>query len=47
MYDKPGQLGRPPRKSRMVDGIIFEKEDDFCTTFESAIGRLACGLAYG
>ena len=45
MYDKPGRLGRPPRKSRMVDGILFEKESDFCMTFELAIGRSACRLA--
>ena len=38
MYDKPGQLYRPPRKSRMVNRVLFEKEIDFCTTFVSAAG---------
>ena len=47
MYDKPSQLYRPPRKSCTADCILFEKEDDFCTTFMSAISQLACGLAYG
>ena len=41
MYDKPGQLYRLPHKSRMADHILFEKEDDFCTIFVSAIGQLA------
>ena len=45
MYDKSGQLGWLPRKSSMVNGILFKKEDDFCMTFELAIGRSACGLA--
>ena len=39
MYDKPGQLGRPPRKSQMVDHVLFEKEIDFCTTFVLAVGQ--------
>ena len=30
---------RPDTKSRMVDGILFEKENIFCTTFESAYGQ--------
>ena len=47
MYDKPGRLYRPPRKSHMADHILFEKEDDFCTIFVLAIGQLACRLAYG
>ena len=38
--------GRLPRKSRTVDGIIFEIEDDFRMPFESAVGRSACGWAY-
>ena len=46
MCDKPGRLCRPPRKSRMADRILFAKENVFCTTFESAIGRSACGWAY-
>ena len=46
MHDKPGRLGRPPRKSSTADSVLFEKEDDFCTTFESAVGRSACGLAH-
>ena len=41
-----GRHGRLPRKSRTVDGIIFEIEDDFRMPFESAVGRLACGWAY-
>ena len=41
-----GHQGRLPRKSRTVDGIIFEIEDDFRTPFESAVGRSACGWAY-
>ena len=45
MHDKPGRLGRPPRKSSTADSVLFEKEDDFRTTFESAVGRSACGLA--
>ena len=47
MYDKPGQLCRLPRKSRTADSILFAKENVFCMTFVLAIGRLACGLAYG
>ena len=47
MYDKPGQLYWPPHKSQTVDRVLFEKEIDFCTTFVSAIGQLAGGLAYG
>ena len=47
MYDKPDQLCRPPHKSRMADSILFTKENVFCTTFVSAIGQSACGLAYG
>ena len=39
MYDKPGQLYQPPRKSRMVDRVLFEKEIDFCMTFVLATGR--------
>ena len=46
MDDKLGRHGRLPCKSRMVDGIIFEIEDDFRTSFELAVGRLACGWAY-
>ena len=38
--------GRLPRKSRMVDGIIFEIEDDFHMPFELAVSRSACGWAY-
>ena len=30
---------RPDAKSRTVDSILFEKENDFCTTFGSAYGR--------
>ena len=41
-----GHHGRLPRKSRTVDGIIFEIEDDFRTPFESAVGRSVCGWAY-
>ena len=33
-----GRHGWLPRKSRMVDGIIFEIEDDFRMPFESAVG---------
>ena len=45
MYDKPGQLDRPPHKSCTVDGVLFEKEIDFCTTFMLAAGRLlTCGV---
>ena len=47
MYDKPGRLCRLPHKSRMADSILFAKENVFCTTFVSAIGRSACRLAYG
>ena len=46
MYDKPGQLGRPPHKSSTANGILFEKESNFCMTFESAVGRSACGLTH-
>ena len=31
--------GRPGAKSRTADRILFEKENDFCTTFQSAVGR--------
>ena len=31
--------GQPDAKSRMVDSILFEKENDFCMTFGSAYGR--------
>ena len=41
MYDKPGQLCWPPRKSRMADCILFAKENVFCTIFMLAIGRSA------
>ena len=41
-----GRHGQLPRKSRMVDSIIFEIEDDFRMPFESAVGRLVCGWAY-
>ena len=37
MCDKPGHHGRPPCKSRTADSILFEKEDVFCTTFESFV----------
>ena len=47
MYDKPGRLCRLPCKSRTADSILFTKENIFCTTFRLAIGRSACGLAYG
>ena len=47
MYDKPSQLCRPPRKSRMADSILFVKENIFCTTFVLAVGQLDCRLAYG
>ena len=40
MYDKPGQLYRPPHKSRTVDHVLFEKEIDFCTTFVLAASWL-------
>ena len=46
MYDKPGRLGHPSHKSHMVNGILFTKENDFCTTFVLAIGRSACRLAH-
>ena len=46
MYDEPGRLGQPPRKSRTADSIIFEKEDDFRTTFVSAVGQSACRLTH-
>ena len=46
MCDKPGQLCRLPHKSHMADCILFAKENVFCTTFESAIGRSACRWAY-
>ena len=39
MYDKPGRLYRPPRKSRTVNGVLFEKEIDFCMTFALATSR--------
>ena len=32
-----------PEKGRTVDGILFAKENVFCTTLESAIGRSAWG----
>ena len=32
--------GQPDTKSHMADHILFEKEDDFCTTFVLAIGQL-------
>ena len=44
-YNEHGRLGRPPSKSRTVDSIIFEKEDEFCTTFVSAVGRLTLGVS--
>ena len=47
MYDKPGQLCRPPHKSRTADSILFAKENVFCMTFMLAIGQSACRLAYG
>ena len=47
MYDKPRQLYRLPHKSRMADYILFEKENDFCMIFVSAIGRSVCKLAHG
>ena len=47
MYDKPGQLCRPPHKSHMADCILFAKENVFCTTFVLAIGQSVWGLAYG
>ena len=46
MCDKPSQLCWPPCKSHMADSILFVKENAFCTTFESAVGRSACGWAY-
>ena len=43
---KVGQSARRA-KSRTVDSILFEKENDFCTTFGSAYGRLTLRqLAY-
>ena len=33
MYDKPSRLYRLPRKSQMVDRVLFEKEINFCMTF--------------
>ena len=47
MYDKPSQLCRLPCKSHTADCILFAKENVFCTTFVSAVGWSACGLAYG
>ena len=47
MYDKPGQLCRPPHKSHTADHILFAKENVFCTIFVSAIDQSACRLAYG
>ena len=46
MCAKPSQHGQLPRKSCMADSILFTKENIFCTTFQSAIGWSACGLAY-
>ena len=47
MYDKPGRLYQLPRKSHMADCILFMKENVFCVIFESAVGQLAGGWAYG
>ena len=47
MYDKPGQLCRLPHKSCTANSILFTKENVFSMTFVLAIGRSACGLAYG
>ena len=41
-----GRHGWLRRKSRTVNGIIFEIEDDFRMPFESAVGRSVCGWAY-
>ena len=46
MYDKPGQLCWPPRKSHTADCILFTKENVFCMIFVLAICWSACGLAY-
>ena len=46
MYDKPSQLYGPPHKSQTVNGVLFEKEIDFCMTFVSATSWLTCGLAH-